>query len=90
LPSDHDFSGVDRVVGKLHLVDGHAVRGKIDGFADTGVPILLRLADHTGDEVDIDVGEANVPDPFVRFIDLGAFVSTTVLSENSVVEILDA
>ena len=44
-----------RVERQLHLVDGDAVGRELDRFLDAALPVLLGLAEHARDEVDVDL-----------------------------------
>ena len=46
-----------RVVWKLHLVDRHAVWSERNGLAHAVLPIVLGLAQHARDQIDIDLSE---------------------------------
>ena len=78
------------VVRHLHLVNRHAVRRHPAGALDAGLPVFLGLIDHAGDEIDVDLGEAQPLGELIRAPDLRAAVSAAVHLEDVVVEILHA
>ena len=83
--------GADRrVVRQLHLVDGHAVRGEIERPPHAVVPVVVGLAEHAGDQVDVDLREAKRARVRVGAVDLGRAVRPPVQLEDLVVEVLDA
>ena len=59
-------------------------------FCDAGVPVLVGLAEHAGDEIDVDLREAERPRDRVGAVDFRRAVRPAVGLENRVVEVLDA
>ena len=53
-------------------------------------PVVPGLADHAGDQVDVDVGKAGVANPVPGFVDFGRQVRAAVFFEDRVAEVLDA
>src|SRR5262245_16285977 len=86
---DH-FARNDRVVGKLHLIDSHRIRLKLDGAADGVAPSLVRFAHHPGDKVNIDLREIDFARPVVCAIYLSRKMGAAVSRQNVVIEMLDA
>src|SRR5262249_12563455 len=60
------------------------------GFGDRGAPLGVSLADHAGNQVNVDVREADFAGPVVRAIDLFGAVCAAVEFEDFGVEMLDA
>lgn len=85
-----DFFGDQGIEGEFHLVDGDVIGGEFENFINAGGPVFIGFADHAGDEVDIDLGEADFPDPVPGAEDLGREMGTTVFFEDLVVEIFNA
>src|SRR5207302_9757241 len=79
-----------RVEGELHLIDGHAVRIEIDGLLHAGVPVLLGLAKHAGDQIDVDLRKSERPRVSKGLTDLRRAMRASVDLEDSIVEVLDA
>ena len=53
------------------------------------MPVLIGLADHAGDQVDVDLREPNLLNPAIRLHDLGRQMSAAILFENLVLEVFD-
>ncbi len=79
-----------RVVGQLHLVDGHAVGRELERLVDADAPVLVGLPHHPRDQVDVDLREAELPRVLEDAVDLRRAMGTSVDLENAVVEVLDA
>jgi hypothetical protein len=84
------LAGDGGVKGDFHLIDGHRVGVELDGLLDGVFPLVLGLAHHPGDEVDVDLGEADIAHPFPGAEDFRRFVGPAVLAEDFVVEVLNA
>ena len=81
----------DRSVERqLHLVDGDAVRIELDRPPHRVPPLLFGLAQHAGDQIDVDLREINRPREVVGPEDLGRAVCASVQLQDVVVEVLDA
>ena len=78
-----------RVVGHLHLVDGHALGVELEYALDAVRPVGLGLAHHAGDQVDVDLVEAGGADEGPGAVDLGRAVRAVVGLEDVGVEVLD-
>ena len=78
--------GVER---QLHLVDGHAVRLERQRLLDAGAPVRLGLAEHAGDEVDVDLGKVERARRAIRLRDFRRPVRAAVDLEDAIVEVLD-
>ncbi len=61
-----------------------------DRLGDALLPVVPRLADHAGDEVDVDLVEAEVARPAVGAVNLVFEVRPAVVFEDLRIEILDA
>ena len=81
---------VDRVKGQFHLIDRDALGRKLDRTADVFAPVIPCLADHAGDQIDVDVGKIRRLDPLPRFVNLSRLVGATVLFQNLVVKVFHA
>ena len=79
-----------RVERDFHLVDRDAVGRQVDRLADAVLPVLLGLVEHSGNQVDVDLGESDPPGGFVRLIDFSGKMGPAVALENVVVEVFDA
>src|SRR6185295_17713073 len=79
-----------RVEGELHLVDRDAVRFELQRLLDAAAPVLLGLAQHAGDEVDVDLREVERASGAIRLADFRRAMRAAVDLEDAVVEILDA
>ena len=47
-----------RVERQLHLIDGDAVGCELDRLLDAALPVLFGLAEHAGDQIDVDLRKA--------------------------------
>src|SRR5262249_44980295 len=74
----------------LHLIDGHAVWRKRERAIDARAPVLVRLAEHAGDEIDVDLRESQLARERVGAVDFGRAMGAAVQLENPAVEVLDA
>ena len=63
---------------------------EVDRLRDADLPVVPRLADHAGDEVDVDLREAEVARPAVRPVDFVFEMSPAVVFEDLRLEVLDA
>ena len=75
------------VVRNLHLVNRHAVGRHPDGPAHAVAPVGLRLLDHARDQVDVDLGKAQLAGVFVSPRDFLAVMGPAVDLENVIVKI---
>ena len=89
-PSSLHFAGDQRVVRELHLVDGDVVRLHLFDALDALGPVLVGLADHAGDQVDVDLRKSDLLQPLVGPEDFRRQVGPAVDLEDFVVEVLDA
>src|SRR5688572_23524922 len=78
------------VVRDFHLIDRDAVGVHRDSSLDGVLPLVLGLAEHAGDQVDVDLREADVARPCIRLPDLRRLMSPAVDRQDLVVEVLDA
>ena len=78
------------VVGDLHLVDGDTVRIELNGFAHAFAPVGGGLSDHAGNQVDIDLREADGAREAVRGSDFLRSMGAAVNLQDVVIEILNA
>ena len=90
LPEDFQFFGKGCVVRQFHLINGDAFRVHRDRLADAVPPVVVRFADHAGDEIDIDLVEADIPCPTIGPIDLVLEVRPTVELQDFRFEVFDA
>ena len=79
-----------RVERQLHLVDGDAVGVELDRPAHRLPPFVFGLAQHAGDQVDVDLRETDGTRVAVRPEDLCGAVRAPVQFQDVVVEMLDA
>ncbi len=79
-----------RVERQLHLVDGDAVGLERQRLVDAVAPVLVGLAQHPGDEVDVDLREVERPRELVGAVHLGRAMRASVGGEDLVVEVFDA
>ena len=69
------ISADGRVERQFHLIDRDAVRVQLERFLDHGTPVLVRLAQHSGNQVNVDLWKLELPGAFVgpeRFPRTGA------------------
>ena len=85
-----DLASDERVVRQLHLVDRDVVGLELFHLLDAVGPIVVRLADHAGDQVDVDLRKADLLEPVVGSENLRREMGPAVVFEDLVVEILDA
>ena len=78
------------LIGDFHLVDGHRIGPVVDGLLNGHAPAIPRLADHAGDDVDVDQVEAGLLDPGPHPIDFLGHMRPAVDLEDGVVEVLHA
>ena len=78
------------VVGHFHLVNGQRIGLKRDGLGDGFLPQLFRLLDHAGDEIDVDLREANLAGEGVGARDFLRAMRASVDLQDVIVEVLDA
>ena len=90
LADDAQLLREDRVERQFHLVDGDALRCQGQRLGDALLPVVPRFADHAGDQVDVDLVEAEVARPAVGAVDLLLQMRPAVVFENLRIEILDA
>ena len=79
-----------RVERQLHLIDGDAVGRELDRLLDAALPVLFGLAEHAGDEIDVDLRKPERLRELVGAEDLGRPVRAAVQLEDVIVEVLDA
>src|SRR5207253_9503289 len=74
----------------FHLINRHAVRRKSDGLPDALTPVVPSLADHAGDEVDVDLLESQVSGPAERAVDFLFKVGPAIELEDLWIKVLNA
>jgi hypothetical protein len=79
-----------RVEGQLHLINGDTVGCELDRFLDAALPVLLGLAEHARDEIDVDLRKAERLRILIRAENLCRPVRAAVHLENVIVKVLDA
>ena len=79
-----------RVVGHLHLINGHRVGFHRHRLGHGLLPLFRSLLHHAGDEVDVDLGEADFPGVGVGPLDLLGAVGASVDFQDVVIEVFDA
>jgi hypothetical protein len=84
------FTSDCRVERNFHLVDGAGVGVHRDGLGDGLFPFVGSLAEHAGDEIDIDLRKADLSCPGIRPQNLRRAMGTAVNPEHFVVEVLHA
>ncbi len=72
------------------MIDRDAVGIQLDGLLDAPRPVLFRLAQHAGDQVDIDLRKVQRPGELIGPEDFGRAMGAAVDLENPIVEVLDA
>ena len=85
-----DLSGDRGVEGHFHLVDGDRIGVHRDGLFDGRFPFVFDFAQHAGDQVDVDLLEADLAHPLVGAEDFGRLVGAAVGGEHLVIEMFDA
>src|SRR5687768_16552079 len=81
---------VDRVKGELHLVNGHAIGLQLERPSYGFAPLVIIIADHAGDEIDINVRKTSGLDPGPGAVNFMRLVCAAVFAEDLVIEMLDA
>ena len=79
-----------RVVRHLHLINRHRVGLERHGLRHRLAPLLLRLLDHAGDEINVDLREADLARVIVGANDFLRAMRAPVDFQNVIVEVLDA
>ena len=82
--------GVDGVERQFHLVDRHTVGGEVERLVHRVAPAFVAVADHAGDQVDVDVLKSGCLNPRPGFKDFRRLVGAAVLAQDRVIEVLDA
>ena len=80
-------SGIER---DFHLVDGARVGIHRNGFGDSLFPLVGSLPEHPGDQIDIDLREADLPCPGISPANLRRAMGSAIDPEHLIVEMLDA
>ena len=78
------------VIRHFHLIDRDRIRLKRDGFGNGFAPLFLRLLDHAGDEINVDLREANLAGKGVSAGDFLRAMRAAIDFEDVIVEVFDA
>ena len=82
--------GNQRVERQFHLIDRDVVGIHLGGFFQAAVPVLVRLADHPRNQIDVDLRETRLLNPFVSLENLRREMRPAVLFEDLIVEVFHA
>lgn len=78
------------VEGDFHLVDRDGIGLELEGLLDVALPVVVGFVKHTGDEVDVDLGEAGVAGSLVGLVNFFGAVGAAVEFEDVGVEVFHA